>query len=121
MFSAVIEKYAPQVEKRVSDKYSPWQSSELKRLFNTRDKIKIAAVKNKPEILMSAYLHLRNKETKQNKEAKRAYFTNKIQASEGNLKETWATINKLVNKRSKTTIISSLTVDENSVSDSLTQ
>ena len=86
------------VEKRASDKYSPWLSSELKRLFNTRDKIKIAAVKNKSEILMSAYRQLRNKATKLNKAAKRAYFTNKIQASEGNLKETWATINKLVKK-----------------------
>ena len=50
---------------------------------------------------------------------KRAYFTNKIQASEGNLKETWATINKLVNKRSKTTNLSSLTVDGGSVTDSV--
>ena len=119
VLSTVIEKYAPLVEKRVSDKYSPWLSSELKHLFNTRDKIKIAAVKNKSEILMSAYRQLRNKATKLNKEAKRAYFTNKIQASEGNLKETWATINKLVNKRSKTTNISSLTVDGSSVTDSV--
>ena len=52
-------------------------------------------------------------------EAKRAYFTNKILASEGNLKETWATINKLVNKRSKTTNISSLTFDGSSITDSV--
>ena len=119
VLSIVIERYAPMVEKRVSDKYSPWLSSELKCLFKTRDKIKISAVKNKSEILMSAYRQLRNKATKLNKEAKRAYFTNKIQASEGNLKETWATINKLVNKRSKTTNISSLTVDGISVSETV--
>ena len=77
VLSTVIEKYAPLVEKRelfsekrVSDKYSPWLSSGLKHLFNTRDKIKIAAVKNKSEILMSAYRQLRNKATKLNKEAK---------------------------------------------------
>ena len=103
MLSAVVGKYAPLVEKRVSDKYSPWLSSELKRLFNTRDKIKTAAVKNKSEILMSTYRQLRNKATKLSKEARRAYFANKIYASEGNLKETWATINKVVSKRSKTT------------------
>ena len=107
------------VEKRVSDKYSPWMSSDLKRLFNARDKIKIAAVKNKSEFLMSAYRKLRNKVTKRNKEAKRAYFMNKIHTSEGNLKETWKTINKLVNKRSKTTNISSLNVDGNSVTDAV--
>ena len=107
----------PMVEKRVSDKYSPWMSSDLKRLFKARDKIKLAAVKSKSEFLMSAYLQLRNKVTKMNKEAKRAYFMNKIHTSEGNLRETWKTINKLVNKRSKTTNISSLNVDGNSVTD----
>ena len=55
--------------------------------------------------------------TKMNKEAKRAYFMNKIHTSEGNLKETWKTIGKLVNIRSKTTNISSLNVDCNSVTD----
>ena len=70
---------------------------------------------------MSAYRQLRNKATKLNKEAKRAHFTNKIQASEQNLKETRATINKLVNKRSKTTNILSLTVDGSSVSDSVNE
>ena len=92
-------------------------SSDLKGLFKARDKIKIAAVKNKSELLMSAYRQLRNKVTKMNKEAKRAFFMNKIHTSEGNLKETWKTINKLVNKRSKTTNISSLNVDGNSVTD----
>ena len=33
MLSAVIEKYAPIAEKRVSDKYSPRLSSEFKCLF----------------------------------------------------------------------------------------
>ena len=117
VLSAIIQKHAPMVNKRVSDKYSPWMSSDLKRVFKARDKIKIAAVKNKSEFLMSAYRQLRNKATKMNKDAKRAYFMNKIHASEGNLKETWKTINKLVNKRSKTTNISSLNVDGNSVTD----
>ena len=96
---------------------SPWKSSDLKRLFKARDKIKIAAVKTKTEFLISAYRQLRNKATKMNRDVKRAYFMNKIHASEGNLKETWKTIDKLVNKRSKTTNISSLNVDGNPVTD----
>ena len=47
---------------------------------------------------MSAYRQLRNKATKMNREAKTAYFSDKLQASQGDLKETWVTINKLVNK-----------------------
>ena len=42
------------------------------------------------------------------KTLKREYYTDKIKASEGNLKETWAIINKLLNQRSKMTTISSL-------------
>ena len=53
--SAIIQKHAPMVEKRVYDKYSPWMSSDLGRLFKARDNIKIAAVKSKSEFLMSAY------------------------------------------------------------------
>ena len=117
VLSAIIQKHAPMVDRRVSDKYSPWMSSDLKRVIKARDKIKIAAVKNISEFLMSAYRQLRNKATKMNKEAERAYFMNKIHASEGNLKETWKTINKLVNKRSRTTTISSLNVDGNSFTD----
>ena len=51
----IIQKHAPMVEKLVSYKYSPWMSFDLKRLFKARDKIKIAAVKNNSEFLMSAY------------------------------------------------------------------
>ena len=57
----VIEKHAPSIERRVSERYSPWLSSELKALFRTRDRIKSAAVKGKSEILVKAYRQIRNK------------------------------------------------------------
>ena len=66
-------------------------------------------------ILMEAYRRLRNKVNNLNIRLKRAYFSNKISDSEGNLKETWIAINQLINKRSKTTIISSLTVEAKSI------
>ena len=119
LISGVIQKYAPLVERRVSERYTPWISEDLKYLFKARDKIKVSAVKNKSEILMSAYRQMRNKATKMNREAKRVYFSEKLQASQGNLKETWATINKLVNKRSKTTNITALEVDGQTIDDSV--
>ncbi len=66
---------------------------------------------------MSAYRQLRNKATKMNREAKSAYFSDKLQAPQGELKETWATINKLVNKRPKTTNIAALEVDRQTIDD----
>ena len=53
--SLVIEKHAPSIERRVSEKYSPWLSPDLKALFRTRDRIKNATVRGKLEILMDAY------------------------------------------------------------------
>ena len=52
-----------------------------------------------------------------NREAKMAYFSDKLQASQGDLKETWAILNKFVNKRSKTTNIKALEVDGQIIDD----
>ena len=58
--SFVIEKHAPSIEKRVSERYSPWPSPDLKALFRTSGRIKNAAVKAKSETLMNAYRQVRN-------------------------------------------------------------
>ena len=60
---------------------------------------------------MAAYRHVKNVVNKQNKTLKRQYFSEKIRRCEGDTKESWKTINKLVNKRSKTTNVSSLQED----------
>ena len=67
---------------------------------------------------MAAYRQVRNKANRMNAGLKKTYFTNKIQEAEGNVKETWSTINKLINKRSKTTTIQSLRVDGITIFDS---
>ena len=48
----------------------------------------------------------------------RFFFSDKINAFEGNMKETWKTINHMINKRSKTTHISSLEDGDKDVTDS---
>ena len=50
--------------------------------------------------------------------ASASFIELKIQEAEGNVKETWSTINKLINKRSKTTTIQSLRVDGITIFDS---
>ena len=66
-------------------------------------------------ILMEVCIRLRNKVNSVNTRLKRAYCSEKISASEGNLTEPWNAINQLINKRSKTTIVSSLTGTDKSV------
>ena len=112
LWSLITEKHAPMRQRRVSEKYCPWVTFDLKALARSRDKLKKSAMKTGSEIIMVAYRHLRNKVNSLNTRLKRAYFSKKISASESSLKETWKIINQLINRRSKTTNISSLTVED---------
>ena len=59
---------------------------------------------------------MRCKANNLNSKMKRNYFSNKIQSCAGDTKETWKTINQLVNKRSKTTEILSLKDGKHTIS-----
>ena len=104
----IIQRHAPILERRVSEKYSPWITLHLKQMIRSKDNLKTVAIKKRLVILQAACKQLRNKVNNTCKRLKREYYTEKIKASEGNLKQTWEIINKLVNQRSKATIISSL-------------
>ena len=93
---------------RVSEKFCPWVNKELKGLMRSRDKLKKTATRTKSPILMEAYRQLRNKVTAVNIKLKRQYYTDKISACEGNMKETWKVVNQVLNKRSKSSNIDSL-------------
>ena len=82
-----------------------------------RDKLKKQAVRSNCEILMQAHRQMRNKVNKLNTESKRKYFSNKIASHKGDLKNTWKTINLVLNKKSKTTQITSFDVDGKLVCD----
>ena len=72
---------------------------------------------SKSTILMESYKQVRNSVNNLNKKLKKEYFSKKVAHNKGNLKETWKTINLLLNKRSKTTNIESLKVDDQNVVD----
>ena len=112
IFSAIIEKHAPLRQIRVSERYCPWVNANLKGLIQTRDRLKKAAVKCNSQILMASYKQVRNRVNSLNLTLKRQYFSEKISMQQGNMKESWKTINQLLNKRSKTTSIESLKDDK---------
>ena len=107
-FSQVIEKHAPLRQIRVSEKYCPWIHSDLKNLIRTRDRLKRSAVKHKSQHLMNSYKQYRNRTNALNKALKKQYFSDKINSSKGNMKDSWQTLNHLLNKRSPSTNIVSL-------------
>ena len=74
LFSSIINKHAPFKSIRVSERYCPWVSANLKKLMQSRDKIKKAAIKSKSPLLMSSYRHSRNKINKLNSELKSNTF-----------------------------------------------
>ena len=84
-------------------------------MFRTRYKLKTAAVKSRSNILMEAYKQVCNRTNAMNSKFKKELFTDKIHSCEGNMKDAWNTINMLINKRPRTTMISSLLVDGNFV------
>ena len=101
---------------RVSEKYCPWINADLKRMIRSRDKLKKKAIETGSPLLLSSYKHLRNQVNRFNNDLKRKYFTDSIQNSEGNTKETWKALNQLMNKRSKTTNIDYLKQEGNVLS-----
>ena len=107
-FSLIIDKHAPITEMRVSEKYCPWIDKDLKALMQTRDKLKKAASKRKSQFLMDSYRQVRNKVNTMNSHLKKQYYTDKISSCQGNMKESWKTINELLNKRSKSSNIECL-------------
>ena len=101
LFSLIIEKHAPLREMRVFEKYCPWIDKDLKGLMMSRDRLKKAACKSKSPILMDSYRQARNKVNSLNIKLKKQYFSTKISECKENMKESWKTINELLNKRSK--------------------
>ena len=94
-------------------------NTKVKKMFRTQDKLKTAPVKSRSNILMKAYKQVHNRANAMNSKLKKEYFTDKIHSCEGNMKDTWSTITMLINKRLKTTLISSLLVNGDVVTKSV--
>ena len=75
-----------------------------------------AAIKSGSPLLLASYRNVRNKVNRLNIDLKRQYFTTKIQSPQGNMKETWKTLNQLMNKRPKSTNIDLLKQDGMNIS-----
>ena len=108
---SLIDKHAPYREIRVSEKYCPWFSTDLKNLIRRRDHLRKAAVKNNSVALMRAFKNVRNQVTSLNRQLKKQYFAEKISCEGGNMKATWATLSQLLNKKSRSTSSNNLNVD----------
>ena len=122
LFSLILEKHAPIRNKRVSEKFSPWLTKDFHTMSATRDRIRKLAVKSKSQIFMQAYImmQIRNRVNKMNLDSEREFFKKKISSYAGDVKGSWKVINQVLNKKSKTTHVSSLNVDGKTILDDAT-
>ena len=58
LFPSIVGKHAPIKLIRVSERHCPWVNTDLKKVMQSRDKIKKAAIKSNSPILMSSDRHI---------------------------------------------------------------
>ena len=104
MFTGILDKRPPPPlhKRKGKNIYSPWVTTDLVRKRRSRDIFKKRALDLNSEILMHAYRNLRNQVNRENERLKQQYFSNEIKRVQRDIKETWKTVNKLLDKRSKT-------------------
>ena len=95
-FESILNLHAPAKKKRVRSQFPPWLTVSLKNLMWEREILKQEAVKS-PE-KWSAYKQLRNKVTREMRNAISDYYHGLIDENIGNSKKMWKTINKVLDK-----------------------
>ena len=117
IFLTVADRHAAPITKKVRSEYAPWITSEIKNMMHRRDFLKRKAVKTGSKQFHDAFTKVRNELNKLIKRTKTDYFTNTINNCDNKPKQMWKTINKLTNKNSKTTIITEVKHESQSVTD----
>ena len=108
LFLEVLNKHAPLQSKKVKSYKVPWLTSAIKTLINERDKLKRKAIIMGLETDWKSYKQMRNKINKELREAKVNYYSSKIANQKQNPKEAWKTINQILGRKNKPTIINEL-------------
>ena len=117
-FNYVADVHAPNKSRRVRSQKAPWLTDEIKKNINRRDFLKKKAIQSNSSAYHNSYKSLQNKINKQIIDAKRLYYTDCSDRNKNNTKQMWKNINHLINKKSKSTNILSLQIDDQVVIES---
>ena len=112
VFLEVLDKHAPLQNKKIKSKSVPWFTSKIKMLITERDKLKRKAIITKQESDWLIYKKARNQTNTELRKAKTDYYSKKIANQRCNPKQAWKTINSLIGKGKKPTIINELIINE---------
>ena len=106
IFELVLDIHAPLKKRRLGNTPTPWITPEIRKLMKERDATK-KATKKSPE-RWSIYKHLRNKVTQKIRDAIQSHYLGLIEENKGDPKRMWQVINKVLDKATPSTEISSL-------------
>ena len=115
LFLEVLDKHAPLQNKKIRTRRVPWITSSIKELINTRDMLKRKAIITNLKNDWLSYQRTRNKVNIELRNAKKDYYSTKIAGDKSNPKEAWKTINSLLGRQNKPTIVNELKLGENSL------
>ena len=115
LFLEVLDNHAPLQHKKIRTKKVPWITSAIKQLIITRDRLKRKAIITNLEIDWLNYKTTRNKVNIQLRNAKKNYYSTKISDQKCNPKEAWKTINDILGRQRKPTVVNELKLGENSL------
>ena len=109
IFELALDMHASLKKRRVRGDLAPWLNQSIRNLMRGRHLAKGAADKS-PE-KWSVYKQLRNKVTKEIKVAVQSHYHGLINESKDNPKKMWHTINRILEKSSKSTMPASLDIE----------
>ena len=115
LFLEVLDKHAPLQHKKIRARQVPWIASSIKELINTRDKLKRKVIITNLENDWLNYTRTRNRVNIELRNAKKDYYSTKIADDKSNPKQAWKTINSLLGRQNKPTIVNELKLGENSL------
>ena len=112
LFLEVLDKHAPLQQKKIRSKKVPWITSDIKKLMNTRDKFKRKAILTNHENDWLNFKTARNKVNIELRSAKKDYYSSKIAGQKINPKKAWKSINNLLGRQNKPTVVNEINVGE---------
>ena len=114
IFLEIANKHAPFRQKRVKSEYCRWMTNAIKKQSYHRLFKKKAISLNSDNYFQAYKQQCKNQLNKCIKKTKRAYYNSKLTNS-NNSKDSWQTINELLNRKSKTTKINQIVINDKSI------
>ena len=116
-FTEILDQIAPTMSRKVKNSYALFIDKELRHKMLLRDLHKKRNTRLHDLSDWLNYKQLRNEVTLELKAKRKSYFSHTLEESQGNIKETWKVLNTAMGRKSKTTVINSLEVNSDTITD----